>query len=501
MMTNDVWRQQVMDCLPDAVLLVDHDFHPLRWNQVAADWFELDSEQENPAKLAARLTIDEHRDIQSLLATEALTSPSECEAQVLASPTHSKQEARSVLVRVSRLVGSEPGRLFLVTVTDISDQKRAELEAAEAIRGRDQFLAMLSHELRNPLSAILNAYEILRSPASGKTAIEEARHVAESQLKHLTRLLDDLLDVSRVVNHRLNLKLTLHDWKSIVAEAVESVRHQFTEKGQRLVVNLPNNPLPIHADAARLHQAHVNLLVNASKYSPAGSIIHVSAHGTDTIGECHIDDAGPGVPENLRERIFEPFVQMDQTLDRSEGGMGVGLALVKLIAQSHQGTVEAQPVPQASGSRFTLRLPLAPRESMPADEPESSAERPCRVLLIEDMADVRLMMVRALQLCGFEVSWAETGMSGIELLKNRPIDAAIVDIGLPDINGYEVARRVRSIPEIESTYLIAVTGYGMPEDIDLAHAAGFNLHMLKPIHFPELVKVLERVRSEATDDR
>ncbi len=255
--------------------------------------------------------------------------------------------------------------------------------------------------------------------------------------------------------------------------------------------------MPVQADASRLHQAYVNLLVNASKYSPTGSTVQVVGETIGTHAVCHVIDAGPGISESMRKRIFEPFVQMNQTLDRAEGGMGIGLALARLIAESHQGAIQVASNSSGKGSRFSLSLPQSSSEGQTADHDEAAKVTPCRVLLIEDMADVRLMMVRALQLCGFEVLWAETGLSGLELLKNSRFDAAIVDIGLPDISGYEVARRVRQLPDLAQSYLIAVTGYGMPEDVDLAHDAGFNLHMLKPIHFPELVRVLERVRAES----
>ena len=486
---------QAIQCVPDAILFLDHQLQLRGWNLAAERLMHLtskDIEQQNWLNCFAD---DDQAHVRSLVKTIPHRDTGSIELQLRTSVT-AFIDVRLCACKLNESTGLAT---YMLVATDISHLKQAQREADEAIRGRDQFLAMLSHELRNPLAAILNAYEILKSPASGKVATEEARHVAEGQLKHLTRLLDDLLDVSRVVNHRLSLKLAKVDLKTIIAEAVESVRHQFTDKGQRLLVNLPTHSLPVLADAARLHQAHVNLLINASKYSPAGSVAQVIGDTVDSNAVCHVIDAGPGIAEALRDRIFEPFVQMDQTLDRAEGGMGIGLALVKLIAESHQGSIQVRNNLSGAGSRFTLSLPQSPDDHVDHSSSEKRSERPCKVLLIEDMADVRLMMVRALQLCGFEVLWAETGMSGIELLKNSPFDAAIVDIGLPDISGLEVARRVRQLPELSQVFLIAVTGYGMPEDVDSAHEAGFNLHMLKPIHFPELVRVLERVHAESNE--
>ncbi len=484
---------QAIQCVPDAVLFLSPSLQLLRWNRAAESLMQLSASDIEQLSWLKRFSAADQSRIQTLMENCRSVEASAIElslAMPAAAPIDLKLQACSLDDSGS------PVSLMLVS-TDISHLKKSQREAEEAIRGRDQFLAMLSHELRNPLSAILNAYEILKSPASGKVATEEARHVAEGQLKHLTRLLDDLLDVSRVVNHRMSLKLAKVDMKTIIAEAVESVRHQFSEKRQRLVVNLPAHTMPVQADASRLLQAHVNLLVNASKYSPAGSTIQVMGETLGTQAVCHVIDSGPGIRESLRERIFEPFVQVDQTLDRAEGGMGIGLALVRLIAETHQGSIQVENNSSGTGSRFTLSLPKSSMDYQTSDQPEAAKTSPCKVLLIEDMADVRLMMVRALQLCGFEVLWAETGLSGIELLKNSRFDAAIVDIGLPDISGYEVARRVRQSPDLAQAFLIAVTGYGMPEDVDLAHDAGFNLHMLKPIHFPELVRVLERVHAES----
>ncbi|MEO1530310.1 MAG: PAS domain-containing protein, partial [Planctomycetota bacterium] len=381
-----------------------------------------------------------------------------------------------------------------VVARDVSKQKQAEQEIRRAVEQRDRFLAMLSHELRNPLAAIVNATRLLGEMDLDEKTEREARDVADSQLKHIARLLDDLLDVARITNDKMTLHLEVVDMKKSLMDAIECTQHRLDSKRQKLFVESVDEHVCVKGDVGRLQQAQVNLLVNASKYSPEGSSIHCSLEVEDSEAIITVRDQGEGIPEPLATRIFEPFVQADETLDRSQGGMGLGLPLVSMIARAHGGSVALTPgIDQ--GSAFCIRLPLTNETTATEQQRRNhTALAGKRVLLVEDHDGIRNMLARSLELKGIEVAAASDGIRGLSLYHEFKPNISVIDIGLPDMSGYEVAQAIREC-ETERTTLVAVTGYGTSEDVQKTREAGFDLHLLKPI---DPVVLLERLAETET---
>lgn len=373
---------------------------------------------------------------------------------------------------------------------DITKQKVAEEEIRQAVRQRDQFLATLSHELRNPLSAILNATSLLQEDEIDAETSRDARDVVEHQLRHVARLLDDLLDVARFTNGKLTLRKEVADLSQIVMDVTDCIQFQVEERSQALQVESPTEPVYVEGDVGRLQQAQVNLLVNASKYSSEGRTIwyRIGRDGDNAV--ISIRDDGEGISPSLLPSIFEPFVQAEQSIERSQGGMGLGLPLVKMIVDSHGGTVHAHSGGPGQGSEFTIRLPLTDLTPKKAARQEALVASGQRLLVIEDNAGIRRMLARSMELKGFEVATAINGRDGLESVREFKPNIAVVDIGLPDINGYELAQQVRADSEHSNVSLIAVTGYGRDEDRRQAFESGFDLHMVKPINPSELMQAI-----------
>lgn len=383
-----------------------------------------------------------------------------------------------------------------VIARDITKQKQAEDEIRAAVQQRDQFLATLSHELRNPLSAILNATSLLQEEELDFESSKDAREVVDHQLRHVARLLDDLLDVARFATGKLSLRREVADLSKIAENVLECVQFQIEQAEQTLRFEEPDMPLFVDGDVGRLQQAQVNLLVNASKYSRQGTTILYRIEAERDHAVITVTDEGDGISPELLPQIFEPFIQAEQSIERSQGGMGLGLPLVKMIATSHGGHVSAHSVGEEKGSTFKLHLPLTQKSPKKNEDATSSMPAGQRLLLIEDNDGIRKMLSRSLELRGFVVDTAATGRLGLETMQSSPPDIAIIDIGLPDINGYELARRVREIPEFKNLLLVAVTGYGRDDDRRQSRDAGFDLHLVKPINPTELLEGIASVSPE-----
>jgi len=383
------------------------------------------------------------------------------------------------------------------TIADIHRRKCAEIESAEQIRRRDNFLAMLSHELRNPMSAVRNATRLLNTPNVDAATDAEARRVIDRQTSHVTRLLDDLLDVSRITQDKIELVKSTIDLRETVEGAVQSVRSLAEECEINIDVNLPDRPLSAVGDPTRLEQIQANLLTNAIKYSPAGERVTLELLRDDAAAVIRVSDNGAGIAPELLDGIFDAFVQVNETLDRAQGGMGVGLTLVRQLAEMHGGTVVARSEGLGRGSEFEVRLPrFAPggNDGQSADRAakDGTAIAPGsidRVVIIEDQEDNRQMLTSLLELEGIEVHGAADGFEGLELVERVQPQAAIVDIGLPEMDGYQVARRIR-LTRSSNIMLVALTGYGQPQDIARSHASGFDHHLVKPLNPDRLAEVL-----------
>lgn len=374
----------------------------------------------------------------------------------------------------------------IVAMIDITRRKRAEAAARDVIGRRQQFLAMLSHELRNPLSAILDASEVMRtSPADG-WAIERARGVVARQSRHLARLLDDLLDATRMIRGELRLRMSDVDVRDCIRLAVESVSAPMAERQIALSLEVPDRSLPVRGDAARLQQAIADLLSNAAHYSDVGGPVDVQASEDADDVVIRIRDAGRGIPAELLTAIFDLFVQEDQGLDRRLGGLGVGLALVQKIASLHGGDIRACSEGPGKGSEFVLRLPKHPYPPHEERTLPAAGVVPRNIVLVEDHADSREMLRMLLEVDGHVVIEAADGLEAMAIIVEKHPDIAFVDVGLPRMSGLDIARELRANPQFDDVLLVALTGYGTRADVEASAAAGFDAHLTKPIDFEQL---------------
>ena len=366
-------------------------------------------------------------------------------------------------------------------------QARALAEAAN--RSKDEFLAMLGHELRNPLGAIANGARLLAAEDEATRA--HARDVIARQVEHLARMTDDLLDAARAMTGKIVLQRRPLDLAEAAARAVAALHASGRAGAHRLVERL--EPAWVDGDPTRIEQVIANLLANALKYTPAGGSISVSVarEGADAV--LRVADEGIGMPPDLVERAFEPFVQGERPLDRSYGGLGIGLTLVRRLAELHGGSAGAASAGPGRGSTFTVRLPALDARAKPAaPRAVDAAVRGRSVLVVEDNADARDTLRRLLELGGHRVCVAGDGEAALELLRSERAEVALIDIGLPGMDGYELARRIRSeIDREHKLVLAAVTGYGLPEDRRRSAAAGFDAHLIKPLDLAALAALLD----------
>jgi two-component system CheB/CheR fusion protein len=370
--------------------------------------------------------------------------------------------------------------------------REANLQLEEADRRKDEFLAVLSHELRTPLAPIKNSLYLLeRSEAEGPQA-RRAREIMERQVDHMTRLVSDLLDVSRITHGKIRLQCERIDLREVVGRTIEDLRSGFTARRIELHAEQPGRPVWVDGDATRLGQALGNLLHNAAKFTNDGGAVSVTLRQEGETAVLQVRDSGVGIAPAMLGRIFQPFTQADRTLDRSTGGLGLGLALVKGVVELHGGEVSAHSDGAGKGSEFTLRLPARPEPAAAAQAPLAPARRARRVLVIEDNEDAAETLQAALELNGHEVAVAFDGPRGLERARAFGPEAVLCDIGLPGMDGYAVARAFRSDAALRDVALVALTGYALPEDVERAKAAGFDRHLAKP---PDLA-TLERVLSE-----
>jgi signal transduction histidine kinase/ActR/RegA family two-component response regulator len=394
----------------------------------------------------------------------------------------------------------------------IAERAQAEQALREADQRKDEFLAMLGHELRNPLAPILNAVELLRVEGDDPVALERQREVIYRQARQMVRLVDDLLDVARITRGKIEIRRDAMDLVTCVEQAVEAVRPLIEARGHRLSLSLPPHPITLAGDAVRLNQAVVNLLNNAARYTERGGCLSVELQRETGSAVVRVRDTGAGIAPDLLPHVFDLFIQGDRSLARAEGGLGIGLTLVKKIVELHGGTVSARSGGRNLGSEFTLRLPISDCGSPPlragnriADwsepvVPQSAIRNPqSRVLVVEDNRDAAETLSELLAAWGHEVHVAHDGGEGIELAQALHPDVVLLDIGLPGADGYEVCARLRRSPGLERTQIVAVTGYGQSSDRERSRAAGFHQHLVKPIDAADLRRVLAAVpESEKT---
>jgi signal transduction histidine kinase len=370
-----------------------------------------------------------------------------------------------------------------------ADRARAEAESAN--HAKDEFLAMLAHELRNPLAVIVNAVTLME----GDTVPPESRRAVamiRRQAGHLAHLLDDLLDVARITSGHIELERERVDLRGAVAQALETQRPWLEGRRQAVTIAVADGPVEVVGDAVRLQQVLGNLLNNASKYTPAAGAIRIGLEVDGADAVLRVKDEGAGIPFEKLDAIFGLFVQANPSLARTEGGLGIGLTLVKRIVELHGGTVRALSEGPGRGAELVVRLPLAPPATVTAVlAPAPPKPRPKRILVIEDHDDGREALVANLRRGGHEVFQAATGQTGLDLAGRHQPDVVLVDIGLPDIEGYQVGRELRDRFG-DRVRLVALTGYGQPRDRALSEQAGFDAHLVKPVEPPRLAEALER---------
>jgi PAS domain S-box-containing protein len=407
--------------------------------------------------------------------------------------------ANVVITAVRDDAGAHRG--FAKVTRDLTRQReleRARIEAtafAELDRRKDHFLAMLSHELRNPLAPILNAIHLLKSDNADEETRRRALIAIERQTRQLTRIIDDLIEVSRIVTGHLRLRREETDLCEVVGRALDVAQSLAEQRRIDFQVSLPAEPVQLHADPTRLEQVVVNLLTNAIKYSDLGGKVDVVVEREAALAVLRVRDNGIGIEGPLLARLFEPFTQADSSLERSQSGLGVGLSIVRNIVELHGGSVEARSEGPNRGSEFIVRLPIT--KAMPAAlgllSPSDQVVHPkgLRILVVDDNKDAADTMAELMRLIGHEVRIEYAGTAALTTAKVFQPDVVLLDIGLPGLNGYEVARAIRVDPRLKTSRLIAVSGYGQPSDRDQSKAAGFDAHLVKPVSFSDVENALK----------
>jgi len=422
-------------------------------------------------------------------------------------PLETKSGRRTEVEFVSNVYEVDDWKVAQCNIRDISDRIRLEektheqaIALADLHRRKDDFLAMLSHELRSPLAPIANAVELLQQQPNEDPLQHQARNIIERQVIQLTRLVDDLLEVSRLTTGRVQLRLERLVINGIVERAVETVRPLLDRHRHEFALSLSSMPISLEADPSRLEQVIVNLLTNAAKYTPEGGRIALSVAQDGEECVIRVRDNGVGIAPELLPRIFELFTQAERSLDRSQGGLGIGLALVERLVELHRGHVEVNSA-LGQGSEFAVYLPTVPfvATQLPIDQTDTvRANRPSlRVLVVDDNLDLTLSMEMLLKAQGHDVRVAYDGPAALKLALEFLPQVALLDIGLPGANGYELATKMREEPTLRDVVLVAATGYGQMSDRQLSLAAGFDHHLVKPAVFAELKSILAGIAASA----
>ena len=411
-------------------------------------------------------------------------------------------EHRDYSVRVKKTTQDEIGYLVDTFNAMLDEVGRRSAALEDADRRKDQFLAVLSHELRNPLNPILNAVTVLRLGKARNTNIDWAVEMIERQARQLARLLDDLMDVARITRNKIELRIQTIDVRMLVDMATESTRSLFENNAQQLEVVLPKSPVFVRADPTRMVQVLGNLLNNAAKYTGRGGTIEVGATAHAAEVEIAVKDNGIGIARDDLPRLFEMFAQLPGSPERTASGLGIGLALARALVEMHGGRIVARSPGLGEGSEFVVTLPRAEAPSTSAaqalTEVGDSGPR-LRILIADDVADSSQSLALGIGLLGHEVRTAADGQQALDTALEFKPDMAILDIGMPRMNGYEVAKRIRAAASIRSVLLVALTGWGQRDDVERATAAGFDLHMTKPADFATLRRLIRDVASRKGD--
>lgn len=385
-------------------------------------------------------------------------------------------------------------KAFGLLEKELAVRREAEKKLRETDRKKDEFLAMLAHELRNPLAPINMAAQLIKLPSSAPRQIEQASQIITRQVAHMTSLLDDLLDVSRVTRGKIVLAKEPVDVKGVIADAIEQSKSIVQQKQHQLDVHLTGETVYVDGDKTRLVQIIANILVNAAKYTPSQGSLDLRVEATDEEVLIRISDNGIGIDDELMPHLFELFTQAPRSSARSQGGLGIGLALVKSLVELHEGSVSAHSRGLNLGSEFSVRLPRYKHSlQLSVSNVKNHAlvyEGALSILVVDDNVDAANTLAAVMESTGHTVLTGHSGKEAIELATSQGFDVLFLDIGLPDMDGYELAKKIREIKGCEGAVLVALTGYGQPQDKELASEAGFDVHLTKPADFARLMKIL-----------
>ncbi|HEX7295419.1 MAG TPA: PAS domain S-box protein, partial [Pyrinomonadaceae bacterium] len=415
-------------------------------------------------------------------------------------------EARWMAYKVFTLTDSNNKPVGFATVSqDVTERKRLAddlrrlaIDLSDTDRRKNEFLATLAHELRNPLAPMRNMLEVVKRAESDPQILERAHQTIERQLDQMVRLVDDLLDLSRITHDRLELRRSDVELSSVIQQAVEVARPLIDAAGHHLTIDLPEEPIYLNADRARLAQVFGNLLNNSCKYTKAGGHISVSAKRLDNELLVTVKDDGLGIPQDKLDTIFDMFMQVDRTSERAQAGLGIGLTLVKRLTEMHGGSIEAKSKGEGEGSEFIVRLPIVNRPSsvvQPSPTADFTAKR--RILIVDDNKDSADSLSMLLELTGNEIFTAHDGVEAVAAIEQHRPEVVLLDIGLPKLDGHEVCRRVREQPWGKDIVVIALTGWGQEDDRRRSEEAGFNGHLVKPVDYDKLLELLSTLTNGA----
>lgn len=415
-------------------------------------------------------------------------------------PTGLEQEAMQVLVHTAALLLGRHHEMRERAAAE-HELRRFAAQLSELNRRKTEFLAILAHELRNPLAPIRNGMEVMRLASSNPAVVSRVKDMMARQIDHMVHLIDDLLDIARIDSGKIELKKSRVDLKGIAAAAIEASLPLIDAGRHHLEVRIADEALLLNADETRLAQVLTNLLTNAAKYTEAGGCIELSASKEGSQAVISVKDTGIGIPEAELETIFDMFSQVERSLAHSQGGLGIGLSLVSHLIRMHGGSVTASSPGEGKGSNFVVRLPLA--EAGPTDLRESGAPQlpgephaPLNILIADDNVDAAETLAMLLRLQGHAVSAVNGGYAALEQIRERQQDVVFLDIGMPDLNGYEVVRRIRKMDGMENTTVVALTGWGTSSDRVEADQAGFDHHLTKPADIRSIELLLRRCQSQ-----
>ena len=381
---------------------------------------------------------------------------------------------------------------------DVTERRRAMEALREADRRKDEFIALLAHELRNPLAPLRNGLQVMRLAAGDAYAIAKARDMMDRQLSHMVRLIDDLLDVSRISLNKMELRRSRVLLADVVSSAVETARPALEAAGHKLTVSLPPEPVPLDADLTRLAQVFGNLLNNSCKYTRPKGTVSLSAKRVGDEVVVTVKDNGAGIPQDKLDSIFDMFMQVDRTSERSQGGLGIGLTLVKRLTEMHGGSIEARSAGEGQGSEFIVRMPVLNRPAIqggPGPDMESDLQLQRRILIVDDNRDSADSLAMLMEITGNKTYLAHDGVEAVEAVEKYRPEVMLLDIGLPRLDGYEVCRRVREQPWGKDIIVIALTGWGQEDDRRKSEEAGFNGHLVKPVDYDKLLELLSSLTS------